>query len=65
MKGSLIIISSPSGGGKGTLIKGLYANWNAKSPSDTGIQQCSGLLSSGLWEDRSCTALQPFICESP
>ncbi len=53
------------GGTSGTLVQGMYANWDNKSPGGTSIQRCSGILATGLWQDRSCTALTPFICESP
>jgi hypothetical protein len=53
------------GGSGGKLVPGFYANWDGQSPSASGAQQCSGLLVSGLWQDRSCTAEEPFICESP
>jgi hypothetical protein len=54
-----------NGGTNGSLEPGMYANWDNKSPSTTSIQRCSGMLATGLWQDRSCTALAPFICESP
>lgn len=53
------------GGTTGSLEPGMYANWDNKSPSTMSIQRCSGMLATGLWQDRSCTALAPFICESP
>ncbi len=53
------------GGTGGTLVPGTYANWDNKSPSTMSVQRCSGMLATGLWQDRSCTALTPFICESP
>jgi hypothetical protein len=51
------------GGPGGTAIGGLYFNWLATSPSGSGIQHCSGIVSTGKWQDRSCTALSPFVCE--
>lgn len=53
------------GGPMGTPVAGLFSSWLASSPSASGIQQCSGLLDTGKWQVRSCTAVVPFICESP
>jgi len=53
------------GGSAGAAVGGLYANWFAASPSASGAKQCAGTLISGSWQDRSCTALEPFICEGP
>lgn len=53
------------GGPTGAAVDGLFSNWLASSPSSSGVQQCSGILSSGKWQVRSCTALVPFICEAP
>lgn len=51
------------GGPLGAPVAGLFSNWVASSPSASGIQQCSGLLDTGKWQVRSCTAVVPFICE--
>jgi hypothetical protein len=53
------------GGPAGVAVDGLFSNWLASSPSSSGVQQCSGILSSGKWQVRSCTAVVPFICEAP
>lgn len=53
------------GGPAGAAVDGLFSNWLASSPSSSGVQQCSGILSSGKWQVRSCTAVVPFICEGP
>lgn len=53
------------GGPSGAAVDGLFSNWLASSPSSSGVQQCSGILSSGKWQVRSCTAVVPFICEGP
>lgn len=53
------------GGPTGAAVDGLFSNWLASSPSSSGVQQCSGILSSGKWQVRSCTAVVPFICEGP
>lgn len=53
------------GGPTGAPVAGLFSNWLASSPSASGIQQCSGLLDTGKWQVRSCTAVVPFVCESP
>jgi Lectin C-type domain len=51
------------GGPSGAAVGGQYANWANSSPSASGIQQCAGLLDTGEWQVRSCTALEPYICE--
>lgn len=53
------------GGTSGSLVQGMYANWDNKSPGTMSVQRCAGILATGLWQDRSCTALNTFICESP
>jgi len=53
------------GGGAGAAVGGLYANWFTASPSASGAKQCAGILILGSWQDRSCTALESFICEGP
>ena len=52
------------GGANGAPVGGLFSSWLASSPSASGVQQCSGLLDTGNWQVRSCTAVVPFICES-
>ena len=52
------------GGASGAAVGDLFSNWLATSPSASGVQQCSGLLDTGKWQVRSCTAIVPFICES-
>jgi hypothetical protein len=51
------------GGPNGTAVGGLYSSWFTASPAATGIKNCAGLLIFGSWQDRACTALEPFICE--
>jgi hypothetical protein len=51
------------GAANGNVVGSGYASWDASSPSASGVQRCSGTLGSGLWQDRSCTGAQPFICE--
>jgi hypothetical protein len=51
------------GGANGKAVGGAYASWDASAPSASGVQKCSGTLGDGLWQDRSCTAAEPFICE--
>lgn len=53
------------GGPNGTPVGGLFSNWLISSPSSSGVQECTGLLATGDWQVRSCTAVVPFICESP
>lgn len=49
----------------GTPIAGVYSNWDPEAPSGQRTRPCAGLLSDGLWSDRSCAAAEEFICESP
>ena len=53
------------GGANGAPVGGLFSNWLILSPSSSGVQECTGLLATGNWQVRSCTAVVPFICESP
>ena len=53
------------GASNGMPVGGLYAHWASASPSGNGNKPCSGMLSVGTWQDRSCTALDSFICEAP
>jgi hypothetical protein len=53
------------GGSNGDPVGGLYSNWDTSSPSSSGASRCSGILTSGIWQDRTCTGAEPFICESP
>jgi hypothetical protein len=53
------------GGAAGVAVADEFSHWAASSPSNSGIQQCAGLLDTGEWQVRSCTALVPFICEAP
>lgn len=54
-----------AGDATGSPVDGAFANWIAGSPSAGGIKNCSGILLAGTWQDRSCTAVVPSICESP
>jgi hypothetical protein len=54
-----------AGDATGSPVDAAFANWIAGSPSAGGIKNCSGILLLGNWQDRSCTALVPSICESP
>lgn len=53
------------GGPGGVAVADQFSRWAASSPSNSGIQQCAGLLDTGEWQVRSCTAVVPFICEAP
>jgi len=53
------------GAANGLPVDGLYSNWATASPSTNGVKACAGMLSDGTWQDRSCTAVVPFVCESP
>jgi len=53
------------GASNGTAVGGLYAHWANASPTGNSIKTCGGMLSAGTWQDRSCTALDSFICEAP
>jgi hypothetical protein len=54
-----------AGDAVGGPVNGAFTNWLAGSPSAGGIKNCSGILLLGTWQDRSCTAVVPSICESP
>jgi hypothetical protein len=49
----------------GTAVGGLYTNWLDSSPTNSGIKSCAGMTDTGEWQDRSCTAVSPYVCESP
>lgn len=53
-----------SGGSQGSAVGGLYTNWASTQPASGGVANCSGILSDGIWQSRTCTDPQPFICES-
>jgi hypothetical protein len=53
------------GDANGAAVGGLYANWLDSSPTNSGIKNCSGMTETGEWQDRSCTAVSPYVCESP
>jgi hypothetical protein len=46
-------------------VGGAYTNWFTASPSGSANKDCAGILVFGNWQDRSCTAAVPSICESP
>jgi len=54
------------GGSNGSSISGLYSNWVAGAPTNTGratdcaVMQHNAL---GFWTDQDCTWLQPYVCE--
>lgn len=54
-----------AGDATGGPVNGAFANWISGSPSAGGIKNCSGILLLGNWQDRSCTAVVPSICEAP
>lgn len=49
----------------GTAVGGLYTNWLDSSPTNSGIKNCAGMTETGEWQDRSCTAVSPYVCEIP
>ncbi|HWZ90628.1 MAG TPA: C-type lectin domain-containing protein, partial [Polyangiaceae bacterium] len=49
----------------GAPVGGLYSNWAGGSPQSSSARRCGGMLYTGEWQARSCTALQPFVCEGP
>ena len=53
-----------SGGSTGSAVAGLYANWASANPQTSTARRCGGLFYNGKWQSRSCTALQPYVCES-
>jgi hypothetical protein len=54
-----------SGDATGSAVNGAFSNWLMGSPSVGGVKNCAGILLLGTWQERSCTAVVPFICESP
>ena len=54
-----------SGGSSGSAVGGLYSNWANSNPQSSGTRRCAGVFYTGGWQSRSCTALQPFVCEGP
>ncbi|MFH1532523.1 MAG: CotH kinase family protein [Pseudomonadota bacterium] len=40
-----------------------YLNWNNGEPNNSGNEDCTQLLSSGLWNDIKCTSPMSVICE--
>ena len=55
-----------SGRNNGSAVGGLYTNWASASPSDGSGTYCATLShgSSLNWVDRTCSGLQPYLCES-
>jgi hypothetical protein len=54
-----------AGDESGSPVNGAFNNWTLGSPTIGGVKNCAGLLLVGTWQDRSCTAEVPSICESP
>jgi hypothetical protein len=52
-----------SGGPSGSAVGGLYANWMPMDPQTSTNRRCAGIFFTGKWQARSCTALQPYVCE--
>ena len=54
-----------SGRNNGSAVGGLYTNWASASPSDGSGTYCATLShgSSLNWVDRTCSGLQPYLCE--
>jgi hypothetical protein len=52
------------GGSNGSAQGGLYANWAAGSPTNTGMAtDCAILQWAGYWTDFDCTRLERYVCE--
>jgi len=54
-----------SGSSTGSAANGLYSNWASSNPQSSTTRRCAGMFYDGHWQSRSCTALQPYVCESP
>ncbi len=54
-----------SGDSSGAAVSGAYANWAASNPQTSSTRRCAGMNFSGVWQNRSCTALQPYVCWAP
>jgi hypothetical protein len=47
-------------------VGGLFDNWAPGKPTGTSIRACGGMIPDavgGQWDDRSCTAVYPYVCE--
>jgi hypothetical protein len=53
------------GDASGAAVDGHYENWGETSPTTNGVRGCAGMVGDGTWQDRSCTATTPYVCESP
>jgi hypothetical protein len=52
------------GGSNGSVQGGLYQNWVAGSPSNTGMAtDCAIFQHAGFWTDFDCTRLERYVCE--
>jgi hypothetical protein len=52
----------------GTLSPLTFTRWRAGEPNNVGDEDCAVMESDTLtytWDDRQCTAVQPYICERP
>jgi hypothetical protein len=49
----------------GSPVNGRYSNWAGSNPQSSSARRCAGMFYTGEWQSRSCTALQPFVCEGP
>jgi hypothetical protein len=49
----------------GSAVGGLYAQWDDNKPFGNSTRNCAGMLATGDWEDRSCTAENAYLCEGP
>ena len=51
------------GGSGGTVVGGLYENWDSGEPNNDNDEDCAELRTNSLWNDRECGDALPFICE--
>ena len=52
------------GGSNGSAQGGLYQNWAAGSPTNTGMAtDCAILQHASFWTDFDCTRLERYVCE--
>ena len=54
-----------NGDSGGSAVAGLYSHWDSNKPFGNTTRNCAGQLANGAWEDRSCTGLNAYVCESP
>jgi hypothetical protein len=62
--GTVFWSGGPASAGGGP-VGGLYSNWDAGEPNNSGNEDCGEIHSDGKWNDRTCGYQQYYICEVP